>query len=665
MRGINRHYESRYHSRPVPRLVSTVNMLEEYPSLAATPGRSLIDGDNDSCRRQPHHNDMGNDEDHELESHLEMQPDESEVLLLSSESSSDLDSSSDSLLHSCFHRLRSCCTLPPKSLCASAPRAWSVLIPLLCLCNHYLFFVGQTEPMWKLNFAADINVWYNATGLEAKAAYYSLGFDQETHVVYSNDEAVKQFTYANAIQELYQANGIPGNAQFVPKLAAVLLILFSGIWPHLKLCMLSLTWLCSTNSQRRGSILQWLSTLGKWSLADVLVVCVMVSVLNLDWTLDPNATMNGFVHQVPLLIDIVRHAYSVQDVCNYLLHLDCGNSQNSWTTRAKCKSCINFLQIEFDHPATTRTSFAGIAKGVQSSGGGVAQLQVQGVSGIYYFCVAVILSILSSLLVDVFDVRAQQRERVAQAEHNFYRYARLSGGSHDEQDDVEQNQVVMLERRQAQQRRLVADESVMYETLRPSGSLSVDSACAKYGLVLLSTVTSLMVLLGALVHTLERKVTGAIPQLMHDILGIAWDREFSFATLVGVTGAAGGWDWLLMATFALFIIIGPILRAILCVLALAQADDNSTFRLRLHTAIDFIGAFCAWEVVALACYLVSLIMPLATSTIITRPECAKVDSSGSCLEVSFDLQNHFWMVIVGGSMLVFSAYCCHLILPHR
>lgn len=569
----------------------------------------------------------------------------------------------------------------PSSLaCApSTSVCLGMLLPLLCILNHVLFYYGQTLDMWRLVLTADVDVWYNATGYEARTAYYALGLETDTHVQYQTNRAVRSFTYRSAIEELYEAKGMSGPL-LIPRTAALLLVLFSGVWPHLKLLLLSGTWLLAKGSStRRHRTLQWLSTLGKWSLADVLVVCVMVGVLNLDWHVDPTAIKNGFVYQVPLLIDIVQHMYSVTDVCTYLLHLDCASPPSTWA-RAKCASCRNFVDFEFQHPKTTRTSFAGIAKGVQESGSGYVRLRVEGMSGIYYFCVAVVLSILLSLLVDVVDVRVQRRERIAAAQENMFRYMRLSSGmSRDEADEEQPNGAVgrgngdaggshnrQSHTASAFPQSMAADDSY-YEMLRPSGSLSTDSFHVRFSLYILSAITSLLVFWGSFANILERKVTGAIPQLMHDILGIAWDRPFSLQSLVAVTGAAGGWDWLLMATFALFVLIGPLLRAILCLMALVLPwDGQSSSRLQLHTAIDFIGAFCAWEVVALACYLVSLLMPMATSTIIMKQECAKVDESGSCLEVSFDLlQNRFWLVLVGGASLVFTARCCHWILPHR
>ena len=538
------------------------------------------------------------------------------------------------------------------AMASTTPCYMGLLIPLACLANHVLFYYGQTQNMWKLIYDVDVDVWYNATGLEAKTAFYSLGLERETHLQVSQHETVREFTYSYAIQELWKADGMPSTT--IPRVAAVLLILVSGVWPHLKLLLLSLTYTCSNDAKRRHKILQWLSTLGKWSLADVLVVCVMVGVLNLNWTMDPTAIKNGFVYQVPLLIDILQHLYSVDQVCSYLLHVDCSSPPSTWT-HAKCSSCRNFVALEFDHPKTTRTSFAGIAKGVQESGTGQARLRVEGMTGIYYFCVAVVLSILLSLMVDVLDARAERRARVLAAERNMQQYSRLA------LTEETGESLTTAPRREFVQ---AADDS-MYDMLRPSGTLSTDNACVRYGLILWASVACLAVCLGAFVGTLERRVTGAIPQLMHDILGVAWDRQFSLKSLVGLTGAAGGWDWLLMATFALFVVVGPILRALMCVVALVMSTESSQFMLLLHTAIDYIGCFCAWEVVALASFLVSLIMPVATSTIIMRPECSKVDSSGSCLEVSFDMQTSFWLILSGGTMLVMAAYCCQQILPHR
>jgi hypothetical protein len=48
---------------------------------------------------------------------------------------------------------------------SSTPFIIRILMPVLCLGCHALFYYGQTAPMWKLRSYAEIDVWANATGV--------------------------------------------------------------------------------------------------------------------------------------------------------------------------------------------------------------------------------------------------------------------------------------------------------------------------------------------------------------------------------------------------------------------------------------------------------------------------------------------------------------------
>jgi hypothetical protein len=67
----------------------------------------------------------------------------------------------------------------------------------------------------------------------------------------------------------------------------------------------------------------------------------------------------------------------------------------------------------------------------------------------------------------------------------------------------------------------------------------------------------------------------------------------------------------------------------------------------------------------LAGYLVSLLIPTTTDTILQRSECAVVDPGGSCFQVFFDPQDPFAWVILGGVALVVLAQLPTRILTPR
>lgn len=152
--------------------------------------------------------------------------------------------------------------------------------------------------------------------------------------------------------------------------------------------------------------------------------------------------------------------------------------------------------------------------------------------------------------------------------------------------------------------------------------------------------------------TMERRVFGAGPQLLQDILGIDWQRNYSLRTLMYTTGAHGGWDNMLMGTFGLFCVLGPVIRAVLLVLV-ALLDRCCLPVEAVANLVNFIGAFCSWEVFSIAIVMVQMLMPSITNTIIQNKVCANLSNDGSCLQVEFNIiPMTFWTIIVGGVLLV-------------
>lgn len=75
------------------------------------------------------------------------------------------------------------------------------------------------------------------------------------------------------------------NAQFFSlfpaggKELAVLIFIFSFVWPYTKQIITMVLWFAPTNRihvQTRGSILLWLDVLAKWSIIDVFVLVVTI-----------------------------------------------------------------------------------------------------------------------------------------------------------------------------------------------------------------------------------------------------------------------------------------------------------------------------------------------------------------------------------------------------
>lgn len=64
--------------------------------------------------------------------------------------------------------------------------------------------------------------------------------------------------------------------------AAAFLFLASLVWPHLKLLSLHLAWYLPLRKRLRRNILWLLSSLGKWSFSDVMVMAALLAVLYID-----------------------------------------------------------------------------------------------------------------------------------------------------------------------------------------------------------------------------------------------------------------------------------------------------------------------------------------------------------------------------------------------
>ena len=66
---------------------------------------------------------------------------------------------------------------------------------------------------------------------------------------------------------------------------AVLIALFSGVWPYTKQLTILFLWMSSpscVSMERRGSIFQWLDTLGKWSMIDIFVLVMSLVAFQID-----------------------------------------------------------------------------------------------------------------------------------------------------------------------------------------------------------------------------------------------------------------------------------------------------------------------------------------------------------------------------------------------
>lgn len=132
-------------------------------------------------------------------------------------------------------------------------------IPFVILLNIALFLSGH------LSLGATVNI-------EAQVAGESFTL-----------ENFFEFSIAQSTIDIWNAGG---------RALAILILIFSGIWPYTKLLLTFALWFASPSSvsvSRRGSILLWLDWLAKWSMIDIFVLVISIAAFRVSIT-SPDAS---------------------------------------------------------------------------------------------------------------------------------------------------------------------------------------------------------------------------------------------------------------------------------------------------------------------------------------------------------------------------------------
>jgi len=527
------------------------------------------------------------------------------------------------------------------------PRYWVYIVGACLVLAHGMFAYGQVFPMWELNYHVDVNMTFTAKSWEAKLLWWELDLPESYVVAMKDAKTLDVFTYGNAISQLWDAKNLGGS--FGPQLTAILLVFFSGVWPHAKLFLLNLYWHKSVHENTRTTAFYWLSTFGKWSLADVIVVCVMIGVLNLDFEVQPRAILKGIATELPEAIALVKNATTKAEaehkICETLLHWPSG----------LCNVSVDLL---YRNPDLVSKFGRNLLTGVGTSGGGIATLRVAGLHGIYVFCFAVVLSLLLGFGIDLLDHESRARNAEVRRGCPPANTVGVTGSPGRTYLSVE-NEEEISHRPGCTRMVSVQGPDVPVLLLRRI-SKRVWTA-RKYVVLAISCMIGLvLVVLGVFADSIERTVPGNLPLLVEKITEIDWSQGYSLWTLAEVTGASGGPDFLLQGTFMVFIVFGPIIRAFVCLLNLVLPLTKKLHR-TFMTVIDLLGCFCAWEVFAVAMVLVQMEMPDITNTIIgnENPVCRALSKGTglgqSCFRVEFNVLPTFLIVLIGGSILMLVA----------
>jgi len=124
----------------------------------------------------------------------------------------------------------------------------------------------------------------------------------DIHVQMDIDMIITSMHYNADIKEYSILTGIirmvqPDESGHSYILIAVLLFLWSGVWPHLKLFLLYRALTTEFTTDERGRRLQFLGALGKFSLLDVFLVVLIVSALQFTHLGGPNNYAVGMARE--------------------------------------------------------------------------------------------------------------------------------------------------------------------------------------------------------------------------------------------------------------------------------------------------------------------------------------------------------------------------------
>ena len=441
--------------------------------------------------------------------------------------------------------------------------------------------------------------------------------------------------------------------------AAACLVIFSFIWPHVKLLLLHLFFYLplSTTFRRNGNY--WLSFFGKWTLTDVLVMCVVVGLLNLTASMDLLTIWQDFKPEFSTLC---------VEMCDGLQHADAAPGAAPPADPFAAALLGGFEAS--GAPWAERTLWAGVDGGGGGSGGGgernctslcagVASaldktvlspqdlpsssidlhLRMRGLVCMYFFCIAVVISLSTSVLVEYLDDRAR-----AAAAPPLQQPMLLSDGAHHGGggggggfDADAPAQLQGLQSGGGDEAKLLG---LVDEGLGGGGKacLCVAPRNARMGPLVAARpregVVHLLLVVAQLGATLAAYCTPLFSRVMRGSLcaflldrGFDFNGEYTLLQLGMLAGQAGGWDYLMATTFWIFIVVCPLLRS-LSLLALLLLPLRHDAAVRLHLASRYVSYYWALEIMLMAVPLTSIAMGPMTANLLSDlnfPPCIELN----------------------------------------
>ena len=455
--------------------------------------------------------------------------------------------------------------------------------------------------------------------------------------------------------------------------AAGTLFGWSFVWPHVKLVLLQILFYLPFHAPFRRNCLYWTAFFGKWSLADVLVMAAVLGILDLRVDKGLVELWDGISPHFLPLCDVVCLEGFFPAANGSFLNVSFIDFRNG-------SAPLPLSNCSVACSAAKATLSLGITDGTLPASRLEATLRVEGLSAMYAFCIAVILSLITSTYVDTLDDRLRDGRRKASqrggsvtstlsivlplptsvaptdvgsmSPQGVTMAGRSSGAgglpaplpgvsmaappaaleAAAEQHSTTSNTGNGPRAPLLQPPASAAAKALPAGTDTPTEAPPFAGARVKHpvagsrrrweplqrlGHGLLVLVQLVLVLGFITVPSFSRRVEGSFGSLLEDI-GLELNYDIPLWVLPALTARGGGLHWLMALTFTFFIIVAPVLRALslLALLWLPMRPDHARW---LHVQSRRLVNFTALDVMLVATPLIGITFGPVTEYLL-RPE---------------------------------------------
>jgi hypothetical protein len=262
----------------------------------------------------------------------------------------------------------------------------SFLVSFCVLIVHGIFIVGQSSDLWSLQI---VTVTEDAS---LKGTLIDILPINITIPDQDNIFSVQNYSYVSTLTKLWKfgKKGVYPWYDFSAHswqshVTVILITLFSGVWPHVKLIAMHCLWYFTSNPKNRSSSLFWLEFFGKWSALDVFLVCYLVVVMHIEFGLTTESLVNNLCTNLPSFMSELNATALVNGLCDLLV--------DNVDKLKECNLLGNFFIADPDIFDAILDDFM---NNVNSTGTVSINIRAVSLDGLYSFSSAVWLSLLLS-----------------------------------------------------------------------------------------------------------------------------------------------------------------------------------------------------------------------------------------------------------------------------